>query len=150
MKSKELAKTEAMDELRALVARNLTEAQREALVRFGVLDEETGLLTVNPIGLQSSSEVSLPMGDQQAVAFRGRIQARVGIPVVDIKMFKNKGGQLFASSNIIGATIKSGPNAGKRWTTYNPNFTKEQVEERAAWNALIGLLPKYAEVAGWV
>lgn len=146
----QLQNSDAMDGLRNLVRRNLTEAQRDVLVQFGTLDAETGLLNLEPVKLSKTDEVPLPMGTQKAVPFKGRIIAPVGPAVVEVKMFKDKGGQTFAASNILGAVIKEGAKAGTRWTTYIPNFRVEQTEERGAWAALLGLIPKYAEEAGWV
>lgn len=143
-----LAQSDPMDNLRQLVKRNLTEAQRETLVKMGTIDSETGLFKADPVNLQSAESTPLPMGTQKAVPLKGRVMARVGYEVHDIRLWKNKGGQVYATSNTVTKYTKDGEE--KTFTQYHPNFPPELSECREAWQAFMGLLPKYAEAAGWL
>lgn len=130
--------------LAELVRKNTTQAQWEVLHEMKVIADD-GTLNVSALGLETADEVGLPMNGAGAVRFKGRVEARCGVEVHNVALFKDKGGKIFASSNKI---TKYGD--GKKWTDFIPRFIHDETENlrREAWNAMINLLPTYLKQQG--
>jgi len=138
---------ESTAKLQELVRRNLTESQREILTEMGVIND-MGLLNVEVKNLQKADEVA-PTDGQTTIRLKGKVVAHVGsYMAVDLNVFKNGAGQVYADSNLKGG---KNPTTGKRWTTYIPQFFGAADEVRArtsAWTAFKNLVPAYLQARG--